>query len=75
VKRYESFLGKRVEARYRAAHIYHSASGVLAADDGSSIFIEDDLMQGGKQKMIRIEIPYQYILSVVELPPKPPSGA
>jgi len=65
--KYESFLGKRVEARYRTDYIYHSATGVITLDNGSSIFIEDHFEQDGKKKMLRVEIPYGCILSVIEL--------
>ena len=67
--KYESFLGKQVEARYRTGYVYHSASGTVAVDNGSSIFIEDHFEQDGKKKMLRIEIPYECILSVIELSP------
>jgi hypothetical protein len=70
-QRYKNLLGKRVEARYRTAYIYHCATGTLAIDNGVSVFIEDHFTQNGKQKMLRVEIPYEYILTVIELPPGP----
>ncbi len=69
MSKYESFLGKRVEARYRTAHVYHSATGTITVDKGCSIVIEDHFEQNGKKKMLRVEIPYECILSVTELPP------
>jgi hypothetical protein len=66
-KKYLSSVGKRVEVRYRTGYVYHSASGTLAADDGTSIFIEDDFVQDGRKKMMRVEIPYEYILSLAEI--------
>jgi hypothetical protein len=68
VKRYEHLLTKRVEVRYRTDYLYHCATGTLATDNGTCLFIEDRFMQSGKQKMLRVEIPYECILSVVELP-------
>ncbi len=70
MRRYESFIGKRVEARYRAGYAYHIAIGTLTIDNGSSIFIEEHFTQNDKRKMLRVEVPYEYILSVVELPPQ-----
>lgn len=70
MKRFDSLLGKRVEARYRTGYIYYSANGIVAADNGASVFIEESFVQDGKKKMLRIEIPYECILSVVELPPE-----
>lgn len=68
MNKYDSFLGKRVEARYRTGYVYHSATGTVTADSGSSISIEDHFEQDGKKKMLRVEIPYEYILSLIELP-------
>lgn len=70
VKKFESFLAKRVEARYRNGYIYYCANGTLAADNGAFIFIEESFVQDNKKKMLCIEIPYECILSVVELPPE-----
>jgi hypothetical protein len=67
VKRYQSFLGKRVEARYRGGSIYHSANGVLTSDNGSTVVIEEQFVQNGKKKMLRVEIPYECILTLIEL--------
>ncbi|MGH9711749.1 MAG: hypothetical protein ACRD5M_00405 [Candidatus Acidiferrales bacterium] len=64
--RYESLVGKRVEAQYRAAEIQLSASGVLTSDSGKSIVLEDRFSAGGKDKSMRVEIPYEYVISVVE---------
>lgn len=71
MKRFESFLGKRAEVRYRTGYIYYCTSGTLAADNGASVFIEESFVQNAKKKMLRIEIPYECILSVVELPQEP----
>jgi hypothetical protein len=74
VKLYEFFKEKRVEARYRAGHVYYAATGILTIDSGSSIVIEDNFTQNGKAKMMRVEIPYEYILGVAELRPDSPSA-
>jgi hypothetical protein len=72
VNKYDYFLGKRVEARYRTGHIYYTATGILAIDNGSSIFVEDHFSQDGRPKTIRVEIPYECVLAIVELKPDPP---
>jgi hypothetical protein len=64
--RYASLLGKRVEAFYRAGDLQMSAIGLLAADNGKSISIEDHFSQNGRTKTMRVEIPYDYIIRVVE---------
>jgi hypothetical protein len=69
--RYSSFLGRRVEVQYRAGDIILPASGVLAADSGRSIFLEEHFEQRGRQKHFRWEIPYQFIIRIAE---KPPNG-
>jgi hypothetical protein len=63
---YEALLGKRVEAHYRASDLQLSAAGTLVADSGKSISIEDKFIQDGREKKMRLEIPYQYIFRVVE---------
>jgi len=67
MERYSALLGKRVEARYRAGYAYYAATGVLSADTGKSIFIEDRFAQEGRDKVMRVEIPYGCILTVEEL--------
>ena len=51
--------------------MYCSATGTLAADDGSSIFIEQHFTQNGKKKMLRVEVPYDCLLNVDEILPEP----
>jgi hypothetical protein len=65
---YEALLGKRVEAHYRASDLQLSAAGTLVADSGKSISIEDNFVQNGREKKMRLEIPYQFIFRVVETP-------
>jgi hypothetical protein len=68
VSQYASLLGKRVEARYRAGYIYYSATGTLTLDTGRSVYIEEHFSDSGRDKMIRVEVPYECILSLLEVP-------
>jgi hypothetical protein len=70
VKRFESVLGKRVEARYRVGYIYYSATGLLAADNGASIFIKEVFVQDGRRKILRTENPYECLLHLIEFSPR-----
>ena len=65
--RYSALLGKRVEAHYRAGDMQLSATGTLASDTGKSIFVEEHFSSGGKEKTMRVEIPYSYVIRVVEV--------
>ena len=67
--RYSSLLGRSVEVQYRAGDICLPASGVLAADSGRSIFLEQHFEQRGLQKTFRWEVPYAYIVRIEERPP------
>lgn len=77
VARYKSLIGKQIEISYRAGDIHLPASGVLMADSGLSVYLEDRFVQRGKQKTLRLEIPYQCIMSLRETSstsaPCPPS--
>jgi hypothetical protein len=73
--RYEALVGKRVEAYYRAGNIHLSAIGTLAADTGKAIVLEDRFSLGGKDKTMRVEIPYEYVLRVVETKADPAAPA
>lgn len=64
--RFSSFVGKRVEASYRAGDIHLSAVGILVDDSGDSISIEEHFSQGGKDKTMRVEIPYSRVIHVGE---------
>jgi hypothetical protein len=64
--RYAALVGKRVEAHYRAGDIHLSAVGTLATDTGKAVFIEERFEQGGKNKTMRVEIPYDYVVRIVE---------
>jgi hypothetical protein len=69
--RYSSLVGRRVEAHYRAGDIHISAIGVLTSDSGKSVFLEDRFSQGGKEKNMRVEIPYEYVIRIEEVHPEP----
>lgn len=66
MERYSTLVGKRVEAHYRTGDIHLSAVGVLVSDTGKSVFLEERFSQGGKDKTIRVEIPYEYVLRIAE---------
>jgi hypothetical protein len=64
--RYSALLGKRVEAHYRAGDMQLSTNGVLVSDTGKAIFVEEHFSSGGKEKTMRVEIPYAYVIRVAE---------
>jgi|SRR5579859_1272999 len=66
--RYSALLGRRVEVHYRAGDILLPASGILVADSGRSIFLEQSLVQRGQTRHFRWEIPYQFIVRLDEKP-------
>jgi hypothetical protein len=63
---YAPLIGKRVEAHYRASDLNLLAVGTLVADTGSSIFIEDRFTQNGREKKMRLEIPYPHVHRIFE---------
>lgn len=67
MSRYGFLIGKRVEAHYRTGEIHLSAVGTLVSDSGKSVFIEERYDGSGKSKLIRVEIPYEYILRIAEI--------
>jgi hypothetical protein len=69
--RYASLVGKRVEAHYRAGDIHLVAVGTLVANTQRSIFVQEQFSQGGRGKTMRVEIPLEYIIRVVEIPADP----
>lgn len=71
MSRYIFLVGKRVEALYRTGDIHLSAVGTLVLDSGTSVFIEERFSGGGTSKVIRVEIPYEYILRISEAEPSP----
>ncbi|MGA7839811.1 MAG: hypothetical protein WBS17_18740 [Candidatus Acidiferrales bacterium] len=69
--RYTAFVGKRVEAHYRAGDLQLSTIGTLASDTGKAIFVQERFSSGGKEKTMRVEIPYAYVIRVVEVREEP----
>jgi hypothetical protein len=70
MSRYASFMGKRVEVRYRVADIHQKSVGTLVTDTGRCIVIEEHL-QGERKKTMRVEIPYEYVIRLAEVPRSP----
>ena len=66
MRRHAKLEGKRVGAHYRASDIEPSVEGTLVSDTGKATFIEERNSHGGRQKTMRIEIPYQFIIRIVE---------
>ncbi len=65
--RYTALVGKRVEAHYRAGDMQLSTSGTLGSDTGKAIYVEERFTSGGKEKTMRVEIPYAYVIRVAEI--------
>ncbi len=59
-------MGKRVEAQYRVADIRQKSVGTLVADTGRSIVVEERILQGERKKTMRVEIPYEYVIRLIE---------
>lgn len=60
-------IGKRVEVHYRAGDVQMTATGTLALDSGALIRLEDRFTQSGREKTVRIEIPYSSIIRIREI--------
>jgi len=73
--RYSSLLGQQVEARYRTGEIYLKVSGTLVSDSGRAIFIEETFSQDGRDKAMRVEIPYDYVIRVLKVGARPLASA
>jgi hypothetical protein len=71
MERYASLVGKRVEAHYRAGDIHLSTTGTLVSDTGKAICLEERFSQNGREKTMRHDIPYEYILRVEDALPQP----
>ena len=65
--RYSAIVGKRVEVHYRAGDLQLSTVGTLESDTGKAIFVQEHFSSGGKEKTMRVEIPYAYVIRVVEV--------
>jgi hypothetical protein len=64
--RYSALLGRRIEVHYRSGEIILPATGILAADSGKSIFLEEEVVQGSGLKKFRWEISYLQIVRLSE---------
>jgi hypothetical protein len=72
--RYSNLVGKRVEAHYRASDIHLVVVGKLVSDINKSIFVMERFSQGGKDKTLRVEIPYEYVIRVLEVKDETPES-
>lgn len=66
---FSSLIGKRVEVSYRVGEIHLAVTGNLSLDSGQCIRIEDRYSRSGREKTIRLEIPYSSIVRVREVAP------
>jgi hypothetical protein len=65
---YGCSLGKDVRVEYRAAHAVHSSCGRMVRDTGDSIIIEERFSARGGPKTARIEVPYNCVIKLEEIP-------
>lgn len=72
MQKFCSLMGKRVTVDYRAGEIRLKATGTLAADSGTSIYVEDRFSQKGSEKTLRLGIPYRCIIRLAEAGEAPP---
>jgi hypothetical protein len=73
--RYPALVGKRVEAHYRAGDIYLSSVGTLVAETERAVFLEERFTHNGKEKMIRVEIPHDYLIRLSKCQPQPDTSS
>ncbi len=66
--RYTALVGKRIQVQYRAGDVYLPATGILVADSGKSIFLEEHFESRGRVQSFRWEIPYPCIVEIGEAP-------
>lgn len=67
---YSALAGRRVEACYRAGDMHLSVCGILIAATPQAVILEDRFTRDGREKTIRVEIPYAYLLHLRECPEK-----
>ena len=60
--RYSCLLGRRVEVVYRLGTVHLLAVGVLLADSGEFIFVEQHFDHYGSIKTVHLKIPYHCIV-------------
>jgi hypothetical protein len=70
MQRFVSFIGQRVEAHYRAGDLHLAVIGILVSDTGDTLHVEERFSQNGREKMMRVLIPYDYVIRVVEHNPQ-----
>ena len=64
--KYASLMKKKVDIVYRDGDIRLRATGMLVADSGCSIFIEEQFPGAANARTFRWEIPYQCIVRLNE---------
>src|SRR5437879_7808241 len=67
VARYCALLGRGIAVQCRAGDMLLPAAGMLVADSGKSIFLEEHFCQRGTVKTFRWEIPYPCIVRLGEI--------
>jgi len=70
MQRFVSLIGQRVEAHYRAGDLHLAVIGILVSDTGDTLHVEERFSQNGREKMMRVLIPYDYVIRVVEHHPQ-----
>ena len=75
MSRYSALVGKRVEAHYRAGDLHLSACGTLVIETRKAVVLEERFTRNGREKLIRIEIPYEYLLRLRESQLKADGGS
>lgn len=65
--RYKSLSGKRVQITYRAGVIQSTTCGTLVSDTGKAVSVEERFTQRGKEKTLRVEIPYSCVVRIAEV--------
>lgn len=73
MKRFASFMGKRVQVHYRTADMNLSAVGILVSDNGKSLFLEERFSQSGRNKTMRVEIPHECVIRLAPAPSDEPA--
>ncbi len=64
--RYAALIAKSVDIIYRDGDVRLRASGVLVADSGKAIFIEEEFASAKDVRTVRWEIPYPHLYRVEE---------
>lgn len=63
---FAQYVGKRVELHYQAGEKCLPAAGLLVADSGRSVFLEEQFARAAGVRQFRWEIPYSCIVSLWE---------